>query len=82
MAQELQALGVDIVLLDQAIDTTTPTGRLLFHAGRRLHPAREVRARGGRAGRPSRRRAWVNPGGGVRAGIGEARPVTTQGRGE
>ena len=31
LAQELQALGVDLVVLDQAIDTTTPTGCLLFH---------------------------------------------------
>jgi len=28
---ELEALGVDLVVLDQAIDTATPTGRLLFH---------------------------------------------------
>ena len=31
LAQELQALGVDLVVLDQAIDTTTLTGRPLFH---------------------------------------------------
>jgi DNA invertase Pin-like site-specific DNA recombinase len=31
MAGEFQALGVDLVALDQAIDTTTPAGRLLFH---------------------------------------------------
>lgn len=31
LAAELEALGVDIVVLDQAIDTGTPTGRLLFH---------------------------------------------------
>lgn len=31
LVQELQALGVDLVVLDQAIDTTTPSGRLLFH---------------------------------------------------
>jgi len=28
---ELEALKVDLVVLDQAIDTTTPAGRLLFH---------------------------------------------------
>lgn len=28
---ELEALGVGLVVLDQAIDTTTPSGRLLFH---------------------------------------------------
>jgi DNA invertase Pin-like site-specific DNA recombinase len=31
MTREFQALGVDLVVLDQAIDTTTPAGRLLFH---------------------------------------------------
>ncbi len=31
MVQEFEALGVDLVVLDQAIDTTTPSGRLLFH---------------------------------------------------
>ena len=31
LAAELEALGVDLVVLDQAIDTSVPTGRLLFH---------------------------------------------------
>ncbi len=31
MTSEFEALGVDLVVLDQAIDTTLPTGRLLFH---------------------------------------------------
>jgi hypothetical protein len=31
LAAELEALGVDLVVTDQAIDTTTPAGRLLFH---------------------------------------------------
>ena len=31
VAGELEALGVDLVVLDQAIDTTTPVGKLLFH---------------------------------------------------
>src|SRR5438094_5756645 len=31
LAKEFEALGVDLIVLDQAIDTTTPTGRLLFH---------------------------------------------------
>jgi DNA invertase Pin-like site-specific DNA recombinase len=30
LAKELEALGVALVVLDQAIDTTTPSGRLLF----------------------------------------------------
>jgi len=31
MAAELEALGIDLVVLDQSIDTSTPAGRLLFH---------------------------------------------------
>jgi DNA invertase Pin-like site-specific DNA recombinase len=31
LGRELEALGIDLVVLDQAIDTSTPSGRLLFH---------------------------------------------------
>jgi DNA invertase Pin-like site-specific DNA recombinase len=31
LGRELEALGIDLVVLDQSIDTTTPAGRLLFH---------------------------------------------------
>jgi DNA invertase Pin-like site-specific DNA recombinase len=31
MAEELRELGVDLVVTEQAIDTTTPAGRLMFH---------------------------------------------------
>jgi hypothetical protein len=31
MAKEFSALGVELVITEQAIDTTTPTGRLLFN---------------------------------------------------
>jgi DNA invertase Pin-like site-specific DNA recombinase len=31
LAEELDSLGVDLVVLDQAIDTGTATGKLLFH---------------------------------------------------
>ncbi|MGH2357928.1 MAG: recombinase family protein, partial [Candidatus Limnocylindria bacterium] len=31
LGRELEALGVDLVVLDQQIDSTTPTGRLLFN---------------------------------------------------
>ena len=31
LAADLEALGVDLIVLDQSIDTTTPSGRLLFH---------------------------------------------------
>jgi DNA invertase Pin-like site-specific DNA recombinase len=31
VGKELDALGVNLLVLDQAIDSTTPSGRLLFH---------------------------------------------------
>lgn len=31
LAAEFEALGIDLVVLEQAIDTTTPSGKLLFH---------------------------------------------------
>lgn len=31
MVREFEVLGVDLIVLDQAIDTTTASGRLLFH---------------------------------------------------
>jgi DNA invertase Pin-like site-specific DNA recombinase len=31
LVAEFDALGVDLAVLEQAIDTTTPAGRLLFH---------------------------------------------------
>jgi len=31
LGRELAQLGVDLVVLDQQIDTTTPSGRLMFH---------------------------------------------------
>jgi DNA invertase Pin-like site-specific DNA recombinase len=65
MARELEALGVDLVVLDQAIDTTTPSGRLLFHVlasiseferdlirDRVLAGLKRARAHGQRLGRP------------------------------
>ena len=65
LAKEFQALGVDLVVLDQAIDTTTPSGRLLFHVlaaiaeferdlirDRVLAGLRRARAQGRRLGRP------------------------------
>jgi DNA invertase Pin-like site-specific DNA recombinase len=65
LAKELEVLGVDLVVLDQAIDTTTPAGRLLFHVlasiaeferdlirDRVLAGLRRARAHGRRGGRP------------------------------
>ena len=31
LAEDLQARGIDLVVIKQNIDTTTPTGRLVFH---------------------------------------------------
>jgi DNA invertase Pin-like site-specific DNA recombinase len=67
MAREFEALGVDLVVLDQSIDTTTPAGRLLFHMlaaiseferdlirDRVLAGLRRARAQGIRIGRPKK----------------------------
>lgn len=67
LAKELEALGVDLVVLDQAIDTTTPAGRLLFHVlaaiaeferdlirERVIAGVRRAKAQGKRLGRPRR----------------------------
>ena len=32
LAAEFEALGVDLIVLDQSIDTSTPSGRFLFHS--------------------------------------------------
>src|SRR5712691_4733996 len=65
MVREFEALGVDLVVLDQQIDTTTPAGRLLFHVlaaiaeferdlirDRVLAGLKRARAQGVRVGRP------------------------------
>ena len=65
LAGEFEALGVGLVVLDQAIDTTTPSGRLLFHVlgaiaeferdlirERTRAGMRAARRRGKRIGRP------------------------------
>ena len=65
IARELAALGVDLVVLDQAIDTTTSSGRLLFHVlgaiaeferdligDRVVAGLRRAQERGTRSGRP------------------------------
>jgi DNA invertase Pin-like site-specific DNA recombinase len=65
MVREFEALGVDLVALDQAIDTTTPSGRLLFRVlasvaeferdliRDRVHASlRRARAQGTKLGRP------------------------------
>jgi DNA invertase Pin-like site-specific DNA recombinase len=67
LGKELEALGVDLVVLDQAIDTTTPSGRLLFHVlaaiaeferdlirERVIAGIRRAQARGQHIGRPKR----------------------------
>jgi len=65
IGREFEVLGVDLVVLDQAIDTTTPAGRLLFHVlaaiseferdlirDRVLAGLRRARSQGVRLGRP------------------------------
>jgi DNA invertase Pin-like site-specific DNA recombinase len=65
LGRELEALGIDLVVLDQAIDTSTPAGRLLFHVlgsiaeferdliqERTAAGMRAARRRGARIGRP------------------------------
>jgi DNA invertase Pin-like site-specific DNA recombinase len=65
LGRELEALGVDLVVLDPAIDTTSPVGRLLFHvlaaiaqlereliADRVRAGIRRAKAQGKRLGRP------------------------------
>ena len=61
LADELRERGIDLVVLRQHIDTTTPTGRLVFHVlGDRRIPARADRRghprgpRGRRGPRPHR----------------------------
>jgi DNA invertase Pin-like site-specific DNA recombinase len=67
LAAEFEALGVDLTVLEQAIDTTTPAGRLLFHVlaaiseferdlirDRVLAGLRRARSQGRRLGRPKR----------------------------
>jgi DNA invertase Pin-like site-specific DNA recombinase len=67
LARELEALGVDLVVLDQQIDSTTPSGRLLFHVlgaiaeferdlirDRVIAGIRRAKAQGKRLGRPRR----------------------------
>jgi len=65
LVREFEVLGVDLVVLDQALDTTTPAGRLLFHVlaaiseferdlirDRVLAGLRRAKSQGVRLGRP------------------------------
>lgn len=67
LAGDLEALGVDLVVLDQSVDTTTPSGRLLFHVlaaiaeferdlirDRVVAGLRRAKAQGRHLGRPRR----------------------------
>jgi DNA invertase Pin-like site-specific DNA recombinase len=67
LAGDLEALGVDLIVLDQSIDTTTPSGRLLFHMlaaiaeferdlirDRVMAGLRRAKAQGRHLGRPRR----------------------------
>jgi DNA invertase Pin-like site-specific DNA recombinase len=70
LGQELAALGIDLIVLDQAIDTSTPAGKLLFHVlgsiaeferdlirDRTVAGMAAARRRGARIGRPRALRA-------------------------
>src|SRR5208337_1242150 len=65
LGREFEALGIDLVVLDQAIDTSTPAGRLLFHVlgsiaeferdlirERTVAGMRAAKRRGAKIGRP------------------------------
>ena len=67
LAKEFESLGIELVVIDQAIDTTTPTGRLLFHMlsaiseferelirERVIAGVRRAKVKGRRLGRPRR----------------------------
>ena len=67
LAEELRERGIDLVVLKQAIDTTTPQGRLVFHllaaidefqreliVEGTLEGLEAARARGRNGGRPSK----------------------------
>ena len=67
LAAELEALGVDLFVIDQAIDTSTPAGKLLFNVlaaiaefegdlirERTLAGLDAARRRGKKLGRPKR----------------------------
>lgn len=63
LAGELEALGVDLVVLDQAIDTGTPAGRLLFNVlGSIAEFERDLIAERTRAGLAAARRRGRHPG--------------------
>lgn len=72
MATEFEALGVDLVVIDQAVDTTTPAGKLMFHVlgavaeferdlirDRVIAGIKRAKAQGRRLGRPRRYRVDV-----------------------
>jgi DNA invertase Pin-like site-specific DNA recombinase len=82
LARELEALGVDLVVLDQAIDTSTPAGKLLFHVlgsiaeferdlirERTVAGMRAAKRRGARIGRPQVAVDHVALGQGIRSGL-------------
>jgi DNA invertase Pin-like site-specific DNA recombinase len=67
IARELEALGIDLVVLDQQLDTSTPSGRLLFNVlgaiseferdlirDRVLAGLRRAKSQGRRLGRPQK----------------------------
>jgi len=82
LGRELEALGIDLVVLDQSIDTSTPAGRLLFHVlgsiaeferdlirERTSAGMRAAKRRGARIGRPRAEVDQVALVQGIRSGV-------------
>jgi len=84
LAAELAALGVDLVVLDNAIDTATPGGKLLFHVlGAVAEFERDLireRVRDGMAAARQRGSAIGRPRALDRRGVARARRLRTAGR--
>ena len=63
MAAELESLGVDLIAVDQSLDTSTPSGRLLFHVlGAIAEFERDLIVERTKAGVESARRRGRHPG--------------------
>lgn len=50
IAEELKNMGVDLVVLDQDIDTSTPTGKLFLICWHRSQSSKQKSVRKGRSG--------------------------------
>jgi DNA invertase Pin-like site-specific DNA recombinase len=63
MAEEFESLGIDLIAVDQSLDTSTPSGRLLFHVlGAIAEFERELIVDRTKAGVEAARRRGRHPG--------------------